>query len=160
MEVSVQFSFPLYFTFAETARGIRCVRDRVCFRVGLDAMEKRKISLLKHLSCVHCIHTNQLSPCSWVLLEKEIAVHLLKKFQALCGTIMFINMLTKALPTPYPEPKESNPHPPSYFFNIQYDTFLVVPFLTVFLPKLCMHLISFPFMLHALPISYFLSWSF
>jgi hypothetical protein len=71
---------------------------------------------------------------------------------------------------PYPEPDRSSPYDliPSYLskihFNIMHITyvlvFLVVSFLLAFPPISYMHSSSPPFVLHALPLTTILTWSF
>jgi hypothetical protein len=64
---------------------------------------------------------------------------------------------------PYPEPDKSSPCPIPFFEDLfQYYSsiyaciFQVVSFTQMFQPKPCLHLSSSPYVLHALPISFFL----
>ena len=85
--------------------------------------------------------TSLLTPWSRVLLEKLTGSQLVKKFPAFYGTRRFITAFTRACHLSQSYVGSSSP---------------LVSFPQVSPPKPCIHLCSPPYMLHTLPISFFL----
>jgi hypothetical protein len=98
---------------------------------------------------------------SWGLLKEPLIVHPLKNFPAFHGTRRFYTVFTRALrwSLSWAISIQSTPsHPISLRSYIL--VFPVVFFLLAFLPISYKHSYSPPFVLHAPPISSFLTWSF
>ena len=103
-----------------------------------------------------------LTPCSRVLLEKLTGFQLINKFPTFYGTRRFITAFTSArhLSLSWASLIQSiPPHPTSWRSILMLSSHLclvsqVVPFPQVSPPKPCTHLYSPPYILHALPNSF------
>jgi hypothetical protein len=96
---------------------------------------------------------------SWALLEMLPIVKLLKNFPAFYGTRRFITCSQEPSTDPCPKPHESNPYHPILSLDPHLGL-LSVCFSLAVPPIWYMHSSYPPFVLHALPISSPLTWSF
>jgi hypothetical protein len=125
---------------------------------------------IKH-SCLLFIHfyllTYLVTPQRIVLLEKPAGSQVVKEFPTCYGTLRFITAFTSArhlslswIRSIQSMPCIPLPEYPSLFYPPIYNWVLRVVILPqISPPKPCIHLLSTPYVLHDLPISFFSMWS-